>query len=323
MAVFEMSLEELRQYRGTNPCPDDFDAYWQETLREVDRAGTDYELVPEPFPAAGVLCCHLFFRGIGGARIHAKFLRPETVTGPIPALCVFHGYHHFSGNWFERLPFVYSGKAVLALDSRGQGGCSEDRVDGDTETLFGHLVRGIEDPDPRKLLFRANYADCVQAVRILKSMPFVDGDRIGLTGNSQGGGLSVACAALEPVKKIAVIYPFLSDFKRVYEMDLCNTSDAYRQFWWHFRKKDPYHLREDAFWKRLGYLDIQHHAKNITAQVLWFTGMMDQICPPSTQFAAYNKILSPKELRLLPDYGHELDMLTFVNDPIWTYFNDL
>jgi cephalosporin-C deacetylase len=35
-------------------------------------------------------------------------------------------------------------------------------------------------------------------------------------------------------------------------------------------------------------------------------GLMDTICPPSTQFAAYNKIRSKKSLKLYPDYGHEM-----------------
>ena len=32
---------------------------------------------------------------------------------------------------------------------------------------------------------------------------------------------------------------------------------------------------------------------------------MDTICPPSTQFAAYNKITAPKEMAIYPDFGHE------------------
>ena len=35
------------------------------------------------------------------------------------------------------------------------------------------------------------------------------------------------------------------------------------------------------------------------------TGLMDTICPPSTQFAAYNRIKSDKEMILYPDFGHE------------------
>jgi cephalosporin-C deacetylase len=36
-----------------------------------------------------------------------------------------------------------------------------------------------------------------------------------------------------------------------------------------------------------------------------FTGLMDDICPPSTQFAAYNAISAPKEMVIYPDFGHE------------------
>ena len=35
------------------------------------------------------------------------------------------------------------------------------------------------------------------------------------------------------------------------------------------------------------------------------TGLLDTTCPPSTQFAAYNKITSEKEILIYPDYGHE------------------
>jgi cephalosporin-C deacetylase len=56
---------------------------------------------------------------------------------------------------------------------------------------------------------------------------------------------------------------------------------------------------------RLGYIDIQFLAPRIQAQVLMGTGLMDTICPPSTQFAAYNKITSPKEVVIYPDFAHE------------------
>jgi cephalosporin-C deacetylase len=31
----------------------------------------------------------------------------------------------------------------------------------------------------------------------------------------------------------------------------------------------------------------------------------DTVCPPVTQFAAYNKITSTKSLEVYPDFGHE------------------
>ena len=36
-----------------------------------------------------------------------------------------------------------------------------------------------------------------------------------------------------------------------------------------------------------------------------YIGLMDTICPPSTQYAAYNKITSKKQTVIYPDYGHE------------------
>jgi cephalosporin-C deacetylase len=35
-------------------------------------------------------------------------------------------------------------------------------------------------------------------------------------------------------------------------------------------------------------------------------GLMDTMCPPSTQFAAYNKIKAQKNLAVYPDFGHEM-----------------
>jgi cephalosporin-C deacetylase len=135
-------------------------------------------------------------------------------------------------------------------------------------------------------------------------MPDVDPTRVGATGGSQGGGLTVACIGLEPrIKRAAPVFPFLSDYKRVWEMDLAK--DAYAELKEYFRHFDPTHTQEDAIFEKLGYIDIQHLAPRIRAEVLWFVGLMDTICPPSTQFAAYNKITSSKSLVIYPDFGHE------------------
>lgn len=123
-------------------------------------------------------------------------------------------------------------------------------------------------------------------------------------GGSQGGGLSIACAALVPeIKLCAPVYPYLSDYKRVWEMDLAK--HAYEGIQYYFRNSDPLHEREDEIFTKLGYVDIQFLAPRIKAKVLMSTGLMDTICPPSTQFAMYNKITSEKSVLIYPDYGHE------------------
>jgi cephalosporin-C deacetylase len=132
----------------------------------------------------------------------------------------------------------------------------------------------------------------------------VDAGRIGCFGNSQGGALAPACAALEPrIRRVASVHPFLCDYQRIWEMDLAK--DAYDELRYFFRMFDPLHEREDELFTRLGYIDCQHLAPRIQAEVLMFTGLMDTICPPSTQFAAYNRITAPKDMVIYPDYGHD------------------
>lgn len=80
---------------------------------------------------------------------------------------------------------------------------------------------------------------------------------------------------------------------------------AYAELRTFFRHFDPRHLREEAIFTKLGYIDVQHLAPRIRADVLMYTGLMDAVCPPSTQFAAYNRITSPKHMEIWPDYGHE------------------
>jgi cephalosporin-C deacetylase len=99
------------------------------------------------------------------------------------------------------------------------------------------------------------------------------------------------------------IYPFLCDYKRVFELDP-NTS-AYAELRYYFRNFDPLHEREMEIVTKLGYIDIQHLAERIRGEVLMAIGFLDQVCPPSTQFAVYNKIKSPKKICIYPDYGHE------------------
>jgi cephalosporin-C deacetylase len=80
---------------------------------------------------------------------------------------------------------------------------------------------------------------------------------------------------------------------------------AYQEIANYFRAFDPRHEREDEIFTTLGYIDLQFLAPRIKADLVMYTGLMDTICPPSTQFAAYNRITSPKQMVIYPDYGHE------------------
>lgn len=303
MPIVDMPLQELLTYQGANPKPKDFDAYWTRALDAMHALGTAHERVPAAFQAPGVTCYDLWFTGVGGARVYAKLLIPDR-PGKLPAVLRFHGYTGDSGSWTGHLAYAQSGFVVAALDSRGQGGKSEDVGGVKGNTHRGQIIRGLDDPNPDKLLTRDLFLDTAQLARIVMDFPEVDENRVGATGGSQGGALTLACAALEPnVKKLAPVFPFMCDYRRVWDMDL--DVAAYAELREHFRRSDPQHKRVDEIFTKLGYIDLQHLANRIKGETVLYCGLMDDICPPSTQFAAYNKINAPKSYEIWPDFGHE------------------
>ncbi len=301
---FDYPLDELYTYTGRNPRPADFDSYWDESLAEMHALDPQVEIVAADFQTEFAICSHLYFTGVGGARIHAKLWQPRQPAIPHPALLMFHGYSMNAGDWVSRLGYAARGFTVAALDCRGQGGFSEDIGGVRGGTLHGHIIRGLDDLDAKNLLFRNIFLDTAQLARIIMALPDVDADRVGATGGSQGGGLTLACAALEPrIKLAAPVFPFLCDYQRVWEIDL--DEGAYAELRDYFRRFDPRHERETAVFTKLGYIDVQHLCPRIQAEVRLTVALRDTICPPSTQFAAYNKITAPKQLALYPDFGHE------------------
>jgi cephalosporin-C deacetylase len=317
--LFDMPYDQLSSYRGTNPCPQDFDQYWDDALKEIDAMDPQVEFIKASFQAPFAECYHLYFTGCGGARIHVKYLKSLTKREPHPAVLFYHGYAGNSGDWTEKLSYAANGFCVAAMDCRGQGGESQDKGGMRGGTLNGHIIRGL-DGKKENLLFRQIFLDTAVLARIIMNLPEVDEDRIGATGYSQGGGLTLACGALVPqICRLAPVYPFLCDYQRVWRIDLAQ--GAYAELKDYFRSFDPLHDREEEVFIRLGYIDVQNLCSRINAKVFMGTGLADKVCPPSTQFAAYNKIKSEKSVVFYPDFGHEA--LPGHQDAIFQFMSEL
>ena len=303
MPLLDLPQDQLTAYAGRNPRPQDFDTFWDQAVARIRTINPCPELIPAAFTSPMADCYHLWFTSTGGARVHAKLLLPRGATA-VPAVLQFHGFRNFSGDWQEKLGLVAEGWCVAALDCRGQGGLSQDGGILQSRPPDGQLTRGLLDEDPWTLGYVHHFLDTAMLAQVVAGLPQVDATRMAAMGNSQGGGLALACAALVPeIRRVAIMFPFLCDWKRVWEMDLAK--DAYGELRDFFRRQDPQHLRAEEFWTRLGYIDVAHLAPRIRAEVLMGVGLMDAITPPSTQFAAYNRITSPKRAVFYPDFGHE------------------
>lgn len=304
MPILDMPLEQLKIYEGRNECPEDLDAFWDRGVAEMEGLGTSCELLPADFQVPGAECFDLWFTGVGGARIHGHYVRPRQRKEKLPAVVQFHGYTGNCGSFTSLLSWVAAGFCCAAMDCRGQGGRSEDNAVIRGNTNRGHIIRGLDEAQPEKLYYRNVFLDTAQIARIVMALPEVDGARVGAYGGSQGGGLTLACAALTPsLNRAAPQMPFLSDYRRVWEMDL--DIIAYQELRDYFRLFDPTHERETEIFTRLGYIDVHNMAHRIACPIRMYTGLLDNICPPSTQFAAFNRIRSQKDVVLYPDFSHE------------------
>ena len=308
------TLEEMRTYRGRQEVPLNFDVFWDQQIEQLP-VNTPFEMEEKPFQIPNVTCYELWFEGTNGGKVYAKCTFPQR-ENPVPVLFYFHGYQGQSPDWSQCLNYVASGYAVVCMDVRGQTGRSFDNATFNGITVKGQVIRGMED-GPEHLFFKDIYLDAYQLIEIISKLPNVDETKLYSYGASQGGALALVASALNArIQKVATIYPFLSDFKRV--LELGDNCEPYNEFFRYFKFKDPLHETEEEILDTLSYIDIKNFAHRIQVPVLFVTGLEDEICPPSTQFAVYNRLNCLKRHYILPEYGHEA-LNVQVNDIVFNW----
>lgn len=313
-----IDLNKWQDYKGLGIKPKDFDLFWDNNLAKLDNLSLDFELEQVDIPSNVANFYHLYFIGIDNARVHCQLVTPKNISKKYKGLLQFHGYHCDSGDFQDKAGWAAEGFVSLSMDARGQGGISEDNTLTKGGTLKGLITRGIEE-GPENLYYKKVFLDTAQAARILMSLEYVDETNIYAQGASQGGGLTMACAGLVPeIKKVIATYPFLSDYRQAYLLGAQTSAFDELPYWFQFR--DPLHKREEEFFNKLEYIDIQHLASRVKADVYWIMGLQDTIVPPETQLATFNQLTSFKKLISLPEYGHEY--LPKVSDELRYVFFD-
>jgi len=299
VAFFDLPLAELRAYRPALTAPDDFDEFWHRTLSAARKHDLAAELTAYDALLPGVRVRDVRFSGSGGQRVAGWFIEPTAVDGPHRCVVQFIGYGGGRGRPHEWLLWPAAGYAVLVVDSRGQGDGDTPDLPGDsTPQHSGLLTRGVLDPE--QYYYRRLFTDAVRAVDLAATLPEVDPTRIVVAGASQGGGIAQAVAGLHPQVRAALIdVPFLTHFRRATEITDSHPYGELAVFC--ARNRD----RIEQVFRTLGYFDGVHFAARATAPALYSVGLMDDVCPPSTVFAAYNHYAGPKQLQIWPYNRHE------------------
>ena len=304
MALFDMPLEQLERYTPTREEPADFDAFWRATLDEAASYSLDARF--EPFDA-GLQTIESFdvtFAGYGGQPIKGWLMLPRQRSGRLACVVEFLGYGGGRGFPTDWLLWSSAGYAHLIMDTRGQGSAWSKGDTPDPEPVGsnphfpGFMTRGVL--DPHTYYYRRGFSDGVRAVEAARSHPAIDPERIAVAGGSQGGGIAIAVAGLSAHVKVAMPdVPFLCHYRRATEITASHPYEEISRFCMVHRDK------VERVFATLAYFDGVNLAARARADALFSVGLMDEICPPSTVYAAYNHFGGTKQIRVYRYNHHE------------------
>jgi cephalosporin-C deacetylase len=211
----------------------------------------------------------------------------------------YHGYSGRGQRPLDVLAIAEQGIAVMTMDTRGQNGLSEDHAAYPGGHFSGWMTKGIR--EPRSYYYRYVYADAVRALEVLASMEEVDAKRIAATGVSQGGGITLAAAALSGRVVLALAdIPFLCDYRRAIEITPLPPYTEISSF----LKTNPGEYERVI--RTLSYCDNLNLAPWIKCRTVVCNCLWDDICPPSTIFGMYNHIAGEKSMEVYPYHKHEV-----------------
>ena len=303
MALTDLPLSELRTFRPEVQEPDDFDEFWSSTLAGSRELAEAPQVVPVSTVMTTVDVYDVTFSGFGGHPIRAWLTVPAGTTTPLPAVIEYQGYNGGRGLAGERLMWASAGYAHLFVDTRGQGsgwGTGGDTPDpaGSDASVSGWMTRGILDKDT--YYYRRLFTDAVLAVDAARSLPLVDSARISVTGGSQGGGIALAVAGLVPdLRAVMPDVPFLCHFRRGAEIA---TSDPFTEI---VQYLSVHRNASEQVFDTLSYFDGVNFARRATAPALFSVALMDDVVPPSTIFAAFNRYAADAAIEVYVFNGHE------------------
>lgn len=304
MTQFDLPLDQLRTYRPEVAEPADFDDFWSSTLAEARGIGGDVTLERVYEDVPGVEFYDMTFPGFNGEPIKAWYSRPANADAALPVVVQYHGYNGGRGLPFEHTFWPSAGYAHVMMDNRGQGSAWGNG--GDTNdpgpsgpSIPGFMTRGIERPED--YYFRRLFTDAVRCIDATRGLEGVDASQTFIVGGSQGGAIVLAVAGLVPdIAGAAPDVPFMCHFQRAINITDADPFGEIRRYLSIHRD-----VTERSF-ATLSYFDGVNFAKRANAPALFSVGLFDEICPPSTVFAAFNAYGGdPKEISVYDFNGHE------------------
>ena len=291
----------------------DFDEYWASAKKQLEAVEMNAQLIE--LPAFGGSARKVYFvemqsiaDGVEGDPVTIRGYLCEPRDGKKhPVIMHFEGYDDQKPS--GKLWVPYGGDSgefsEFYLSHRGQyinnrkASQRSDGIEQDFTNIYGDWFAyhfGQKD----SYYYRGAYLDCVQAIRFMATLPTSDMDNVFAEGKSQGGALSYAAAALSdyPLRAIAPGVAFMGDFPDYFGIVSWPGNTA---------KSNKGSMTDAEMYEFLSYYDTKNLATRISCAVIANLGLQDVICPPHTNIAPYNNLLSTdKEMHYYPLMGHDI-----------------
>ena len=290
----------------------DFDQFWENAKKQLDTIELKANLIE--ITAKSSAKCKVYLveipsvpDGLEGdpVTVRGYYLEPQDGK-PHPVLMHFYGYDTI-GN-FVSCPGANNGDyAEFYLSHRGQyinRAPAKLRGDGlamDFSNIYGDWF-AFQFGDKNGYYYRGAFMDCVQAVNFMATRKTSDMNNLFAEGASQGGALTYACAALSdyPFSAIAPCVAFLGDYPDYFKIVDWPAN-------WAKECAGKLGMSDEQMYAFLSYFDTKNLATMISCPVIASSCLMDGTCPPHTNLAPYNNLLSTeKEIHFYPLLQHEI-----------------
>lgn len=281
--------------------PKDFDKFWDDGKKLLSKIPLDAKLEPMPnLSTSKVDVFHVSFGNVGTgfsktSRIYGILAVPksENPSQKYPAILRVPGagVRPYSG----QIALAERGFITLEIGIHGISVNLPMSVYDDLRagSLNRYMLYNLDNKDD--YYYRRVFLGCLRANDFLVNLPQFDGKNLAVIGGSQGGALAIMTAALDSrVKVLAASYPALSDMTGY----LQNRAGG----WFHGFKDSENRTKEKI--ETASYYDTVNFAKRLKIPGIYSFGYNDEVCPPTSVYAAYNVINAPKTLLLGLEMGH-------------------
>jgi cephalosporin-C deacetylase-like acetyl esterase len=273
--------------KPSQPPPDDFGAFWDAKKKLLAAVPINARLTPVKSPRDDVETFDVQADSVG-APVSGYLARPSAAKPrSLPIVLTVHGAGVTSSSLGGAVSWAKDG--ALAMDVNAHG-----LPNGREKAFYDALAAG-ELKEYRRagresretVYFLGMYLRLVRAIDFLTAQPQWDGRTVVVFGSSQGGAQAIAAAGLDPrVSFFVAGVPAMCDHTGA----LVGRIAGWPKFIETKEQPNP------AVVAAVRYYDGVNFAARAKAPGFFTVGFIDTTCPPTSVYAAYNALQTPKEI---------------------------